>query len=90
MCRFSNSGLTIQSLNGCLECRLKKEIKMKNIYIILILFFSFTIISCAKKSDTSSTNSTTEVEGTTSDVKVPATPVTPSSVAYKDCTSPIE
>ena len=37
---------------------------MKNIYIILILFFSFTIISCAKKSDTSSTSSTTEVEGT--------------------------
>ena len=39
---------------------------MKNIYIILILFFSFTIISCAKKSDTSSTSTTTttEVEGT--------------------------
>ena len=37
---------------------------MKNIYIILILFFSFTIISCAKKSDTSSTSSTTELEGT--------------------------
>ena len=37
---------------------------MKNIYIILILFLSFTIISCAKKSDTSSTSSTTEVEGT--------------------------
>ena len=38
---------------------------MKNIYI-LILFFSFTIISCAKKSDTSSTSTTTttEVEGT--------------------------
>ena len=38
---------------------------MKNIYIILILIFSFTIISCAKKSDTSSTTTaTTEVEGT--------------------------
>ena len=39
---------------------------MKNIYIILILFLSFTIISCAKKSDTSSTSTTTttEVEGT--------------------------
>ena len=39
---------------------------MRNIYIILILIFSFTIISCAKKSDTSSTSTptTTEVEGT--------------------------
>ena len=38
---------------------------MKNIYIILILFLSFTIFSCAKKSDTSSTTTTTtEVEGT--------------------------
>ena len=39
---------------------------MRNIYIILILFLSFTIISCAKKSDTSSTSTTTttEVEGT--------------------------
>ena len=45
---------------------------MKNIYIILILFLSFTIISCAKKSDTSSTTTptttttttTTELEGT--------------------------
>ena len=37
---------------------------MKNIYIILILIFSFTIFSCAKKSDTSSTTTTTEVEGT--------------------------
>ena len=36
---------------------------MKNIYIILILIFSFTIISCAKKSDSSS-SSTTEIEGT--------------------------
>ena len=37
---------------------------MKNIYIILILFLSFTIYSCAKKSDTSSTTSTTtELEG---------------------------
>ena len=32
---------------------------MKNIYIILILFLSFTIYSCAKKSDTSSTTTTT-------------------------------
>ena len=30
---------------------------MKNIYIILILFLSFTIYSCAKKSDSSSTTS---------------------------------
>ena len=38
---------------------------MKNLYIILILFFSFTIYSCAKKSDTSSTTATnTELEGT--------------------------
>jgi hypothetical protein len=38
---------------------------MKNIYIILILIFSFTISSCAKKSDTSSTTSvTTVIEGT--------------------------
>ena len=37
---------------------------MKNIYIILILFFSFTIYSCAKKSDSSSSSSTTELEGT--------------------------
>ena len=39
---------------------------MRNIYIILILIFSFTILSCAKKSDTSSTSTTTttEVEGT--------------------------
>ena len=31
---------------------------MKNIYIILIFIFSFTIFSCAKKSDTSSTSTT--------------------------------
>ena len=38
---------------------------MRNIYIILILIFSFTILSCAKKSDTSSTTTTTtELEGT--------------------------
>ena len=38
---------------------------MKYIYIILILFLSFTIYSCAKKSDTSSTTTTTtELEGT--------------------------
>ena len=38
---------------------------MKNFYIILILFLSFTIYSCAKKSDTSSTTTTnTELEGT--------------------------
>jgi len=38
---------------------------MKNFYIILILFFSFTIYSCAKKSDSSSTTATnTEIEGT--------------------------
>ena len=32
---------------------------MKNIYIILILFLSFTIYSCAKKSDSSSSTSAT-------------------------------
>jgi hypothetical protein len=37
---------------------------MKNFYIILILFFSFTIYSCAKKNDSSSSSSTTELEGT--------------------------
>ena len=38
---------------------------MKNFYIILIIFFSFAIFSCAKKSDTSSTTTTnTEIEGT--------------------------
>ena len=37
---------------------------MKNIYIILILFFSFTIYSCAKKSDSSTSSTTTELEGT--------------------------
>ena len=42
---------------------------MKNFYIILILFLSFTIFSCAKKSDTSSsttatTTTNTELEGT--------------------------
>jgi|ETNmetMinimDraft_9_1059917.scaffolds.fasta_scaffold40532_1 hypothetical protein len=39
---------------------------MKNIYIIIILFLSFTIFSCAKKSDTSSstTATNTELEGT--------------------------
>ena len=39
---------------------------MKNFYIILILIFSFTIISCAKKSTTesSTTSTTTEIEGT--------------------------
>ena len=36
---------------------------MKNFYIILILFLSFTIYSCAKKSDSSSSSSTTELEG---------------------------
>ena len=36
---------------------------MKNIYIILILIFSFTIFSCAKKDESSSTTSTTELEG---------------------------
>ena len=34
---------------------------MKNIYIILILFLSFTIYSCAKKSDSSSTTSASYV-----------------------------
>ena len=37
---------------------------MKNFYIILILIFSFTIFSCAKKSDTSSTSTDTSGTGT--------------------------
>ena len=37
---------------------------MRNIYIILILIFSFTIFSCAKKSSDDSSSSTTELEGT--------------------------
>ena len=37
---------------------------MKNIYIILILFFSFTIYSCAIESDSSTSSTTTELEGT--------------------------
>jgi hypothetical protein len=38
---------------------------MKNFYIILILFLSFTIYSCAKKSDSPTTTTTsTEIEGT--------------------------
>ena len=37
---------------------------MRNIYIILILIFSFTIFSCAKKSSDDSSSSTTEQEGT--------------------------
>ena len=37
---------------------------MRNIYIILILIFSFTIFSCAKKDESSSTTSTTALEGT--------------------------
>ena len=36
---------------------------MKNIYITLILIFSFTIFSCAKKSSDDSSSSTTELEG---------------------------
>ena len=37
---------------------------MKNIlYIIVIIFFTFTIYSCAKK-DTTSSDTTTELEGT--------------------------
>ena len=35
---------------------------MKNFYIILILFLSFTIFSCAKKSDSPATTAT-ELEG---------------------------
>lgn len=38
---------------------------MKNmIYVLAVLLLSLTIFSCAKKSDTSSTTATTEVEGT--------------------------
>ena len=37
---------------------------MRNIYIILILIFSFSIFSCAKIDESSSTTSTTELEGT--------------------------
>ena len=35
----------------------------KMIYILVISFLSFTLFSCAKKSDTSSTTTTTELEG---------------------------
>jgi len=37
---------------------------MKYFYIVLILFFSFTIFSCSKESDSSTTSTTTELEGT--------------------------
>ena len=37
---------------------------MKNIYILLILFFSFTIFSCSKDSDSPTSSTTTELEGT--------------------------
>ena len=36
----------------------------KMLYVLVITFLSFTIYSCAKKSDSSSSSSTTEVEGT--------------------------
>ena len=42
---------------------------MKNFYIILILFFSFTIYSCVKKSDSSSSSSTTTEGSTTTEVE---------------------
>ena len=35
----------------------------KMIYVLVISFLSFTLFSCAKKSDTSSTTTTTELEG---------------------------
>ena len=35
----------------------------KMIYVLVICFLSFTLFSCAKKSDTSSTTTTTELEG---------------------------
>ena len=35
----------------------------KMIYVLVILFLSLTLFSCAKKSDTSSTTTTTELEG---------------------------
>ena len=37
---------------------------MKYFYIILILFFSFTIFSCSKDSDSPTSSTTTELEGT--------------------------
>ena len=37
---------------------------MKYFYIILILFFSFTIYSCSKSSDSSTSSPITELEGT--------------------------
>ena len=37
---------------------------MKYFYIVLILFFSFTIFSCSKESDSSTSSTTTEIEGT--------------------------
>ena len=36
----------------------------KMLYVLVITFLSFTIYSCAKKSDSSSSSSTTELEGT--------------------------
>ena len=36
----------------------------KILYVLVITFLSFTIYSCAKKSDSSSSSSTTELEGT--------------------------
>ena len=35
----------------------------KMIYVLVILFLSLTLFSCAKKSDTSSSTTTTELEG---------------------------
>ena len=42
---------------------MEKNIK-KLLYVLVITFLSFTIYSCAKKSDSSSSSSTTELEGT--------------------------
>ena len=42
---------------------MEKNMK-KMLYVLVITFLSFTIYSCAKKSDSSSSSSTTELEGT--------------------------
>ena len=41
-----------------------EKIMKKMLYVLVITLLSFTIYSCAKKSDSSSSSSTTELEGT--------------------------
>jgi hypothetical protein len=52
----------------------------KLIYVLMISLLSLTIFSCAKKSDTSSTTTTTELEGTWS----AACYVTTDNLSYKN------